>query len=42
MLKMWTLQFLLRLVVAKDLKILQLDVKKTFLHGDLDEEIWKK
>jgi hypothetical protein len=38
--KMTTLRFLLGVVTLEDLELLQLDVKTTFLHGDLDEEIY--
>jgi ATP-binding cassette subfamily B (MDR/TAP) protein 1 len=38
--KMTTLRFLLGVVALEDLELLQLDVKMTFLHGDLDEEIY--
>jgi ATP-binding cassette subfamily B (MDR/TAP) protein 1 len=38
--KMATLRFVLGIVVLEDLKLLQLDVKTAFLHGDLDEEIY--
>jgi ATP-binding cassette subfamily B (MDR/TAP) protein 1 len=38
--KMKTLRFLLSVVALKDLELLQLDVKMTFLHGDLDKEIY--
>jgi hypothetical protein len=38
--KMITLRFLLGVVALKDLELLQLYVKRTFLHGDLDEEIY--
>jgi ATP-binding cassette subfamily B (MDR/TAP) protein 1 len=38
--KLSTLRFLLGVVVHEDLELLQLDVKTTFLHGDLDEEIY--
>jgi ATP-binding cassette subfamily B (MDR/TAP) protein 1 len=37
--KMTTLRFLLGVIALEDLELLQLDVKSTFLHGDLDEEI---
>jgi hypothetical protein len=37
---MTTLQFLLGVVVIEDFELLQLDLKTTFLHGDLDEEIY--
>jgi hypothetical protein len=32
--------FLLSVVVAFDFEVEQMDVKKTFLHGDLEEEIY--
>jgi hypothetical protein len=38
--KMTTLRFLFGVVALKDLELLQLDVKTTFFHGDLDEEIY--
>jgi ATP-binding cassette subfamily B (MDR/TAP) protein 1 len=38
--KMTTLCFLLGVVALENLELLQLDVKTTFLHGDLDEEIY--
>ena len=38
--KMMTLCFLLGVVAADDLELIQLDVKTTFLHGDLEEEIY--
>jgi ATP-binding cassette subfamily B (MDR/TAP) protein 1 len=38
--KLSTLRFLLGVVAHEDLELLQLDVKTTFLHGDLDEEIY--
>jgi hypothetical protein len=38
--KLSTLHFLLGVVAHEDLALLQLDVKTTFLHGDLDEEIY--
>ena len=38
---MVTLQYLLSIVRAKDLELIQLDVKMTFLHhGDLEEDIY--
>jgi ATP-binding cassette subfamily B (MDR/TAP) protein 1 len=38
--KLSTLCFLLGVVAHEDLELLQLYVKTTFLHGDLDEEIY--
>ena len=38
--KMTTLRFLLGVVAADNLELIQLDVKTTFLHGDLQEEIY--
>ena len=38
--KMTTLRFMLDIVAAENLKLIQLDVKKTFLHGDIKEEIY--
>ena len=38
--KITTLRFLLSIVATEDLEILQLDVKMTFLHSDLDEKIY--
>ena len=35
-----TVRVLLALVEAQDLELEQLDVKKKFLHGDLDEETY--
>ena len=37
---MTTLQFLLNVLALEDLELLQLDVKMTFLHRDLHEEIY--
>ena len=37
---MRALQFLLGLVLVKDLELLQLDVKMVFFHGDLDKELY--
>ena len=39
-LKMTTLHFMLGIVGAENLELIQLDVKTTFLHGDLKEEIY--
>ncbi|GJV24471.1 putative RNA-directed DNA polymerase [Tanacetum coccineum] len=38
--KMTTIRLVLSIVAAKDLYLEQLDVKTTFLHGDLDEDIY--
>jgi ATP-binding cassette subfamily B (MDR/TAP) protein 1 len=38
--KMTPLRFLLDVVALEDLELLQLDVKTSFLHADLDEEIY--
>ena len=38
--KTTTLRFMLRVVAADNLELIQLDVKTTFLHGDLQEEIY--
>lgn len=40
MVKMTTLRVLLGLVATKNLELVQMDAKTTFLHGDLDEEIY--
>lgn len=37
---MTTIRAILGLVAAHDLELEQLDVKTTFLHGDLNEEIY--
>ena len=37
-----SIRFLLSIVVAFDLEVEQMDVKTTFLHGDLEEEIYMK
>ena len=37
---MTTLRFMLDIVAADNLELIQLDVKTTFLHGDLQEEIY--
>ena len=38
--KITTLHFMLGVVAADNLELIQLDVKTTFLHGDLQEEIY--
>ena len=38
--KMTTLHFMLGVVAAENLELIQLDVKTAFLHGDLKEEIY--
>ena len=40
MVKMATLRFMLDVMATKNLELIQLDVKTTFLHGDLEEEIY--
>ena len=37
--KMSTIKLVLGMVAAENLNLQQLDVKKTFLHGDLEEDI---
>ena len=37
---MKTLRFMLGVVAIDNLELIQLDVKTTFLHGDLNEEIY--
>ena len=37
---MTCIRIVLSILAAKDLHLEQLDVKTTFLHGDLDEEIY--
>ena len=37
---MTTIQLLLEVVATKDLELEQLDVKTTFLHRDLEEDIY--
>jgi hypothetical protein len=39
---MTTLRFLLGVVALEDLELLQLDVKTTFLHDDLEEKIYRE
>ena len=38
--KMITLRFILVVVAIEDLKLIHLDMKTTFIHGDLEEEIY--
>ena len=38
--KMTTLRFMLSVMAAYSLELIQLDVKTAFLHGDLKEEIY--
>ena len=38
--KMTTLRFMLDVMAVENLELIQLDVKTTFLHGDLKEEIY--
>ena len=38
--KMTTLRLLVGVVATEDLELEQLDVKTTFLHGDLEEDIY--
>jgi hypothetical protein len=40
--KLTSIRFILYVVVAFDLEVEQMDVKTTFLHGDLEEEIYIK
>jgi hypothetical protein len=40
--KLTSIRFLLHVVVAFDFEVEQMDVKTTFLHGDLEEEIYMK
>ena len=40
--KFTSIRFLSSLVATFDLEVEQMDVKTTFLHGDLDEEIYMK
>jgi hypothetical protein len=40
--KLTSIRFLLSVVVAFDFEVEQMDVKTTFLHGDLEEEIYMK
>ena len=38
--KMTTLHCVLALAATEDMELVQMDVKKTFLHGDLHEDIY--
>ena len=40
--KLTYIRFILSIVVAFDLEVEQMDVKTSFLHGDLEEEIYMK
>ena len=40
--KLTSIRFLLSIAAAFDLEVEQMDVKTTFLHGDLEEEIYLK
>jgi hypothetical protein len=40
--KLTSIRILMSLVTTFDLEIEQMDVKTTFLHGDLEEEIYMK
>ena len=40
--KLTSIRFLSSLVLAFDIEVKEMDVKTTFLHGDLDEEIYMK
>jgi hypothetical protein len=40
--KLTSIRFILSIVVSFDLEVEQMDVKTTFLHGDLEEEIYMK
>jgi hypothetical protein len=39
---MTSIRTILSLVTVEDLQLEQLDVKTTFLHGDLEEDIYMK
>ena len=40
--KLTSIRFLLSIAAAFDFEVEQMDVKTTFLHGDLEEEIYMK
>jgi hypothetical protein len=40
--KLTSIRFLLSIVVSFDLEVEQMDAKKTFLYGDLKEQIYMK
>ena len=40
--KLTSIRFILSIVATFDLEVEQMDVKTTFLHGDLEEEIYMK
>jgi hypothetical protein len=40
--KLTSIKFILSVVVAFDIEVEQMDVKTTFLHGDLEEKIYMK
>jgi hypothetical protein len=40
--KLTSIRFILSIVASFDLEVEQMDVKTTFLHGDLEEEIYMK
>jgi hypothetical protein len=42
MVKMTTIRLVLRIVAAENLHLKQLDVKKAFFHGDLEENIYMR
>ena len=40
--KLTSIKVILSIVVAFDIEVEQMDVKTTFLHGDMEEEIYMK
>jgi hypothetical protein len=40
--RLTSIRFILSIVASFDLEVEQMDVKTTFLHGDLEEEIYMK